>query len=334
MIEEFLNWFLSSDTVINPVIRDMVDYKNYFFAIGGLGAVAVLIESLKNAVKNQVFSVSNAFMVSTFLLLTFGMSMKPLTDFIAYLAKQTDMNTDLSEDEKLAMANMYRAMKIIELGKDYERLEEAGGGDVLAKAKIKIRMWTEQAKLQNSMQSPGVAKLFGFDASGLFEKAIGSFRPLLKLYFALMMNLYYIIIPIAFIFSIFKPGHFLKPLAKFTLYGCTFFIINLMEWVYFQFFLDRTITNGGIMSSLVIDAGAVLIGVVMVFVYIRAMEVARDMFPLSGQDAFGPMVGQALAATTFLLMSKTGMKGAPQKPTPPSGGGSGRAGGAVDITTS
>lgn len=332
MIEEFLNWFLSSDTIINPVVNRAVSYQNYFFAIGALGVIAIIIEGIKNAVKNQVFTVSNSFMVSTVLLLMFGMSMKPLTDGIAYLAKQTDHATDLNEDQKQAMTNMYRAMKIIELGKDYERLEEAGGADILSKAKIKIRMWTEQAKLQKSISEPAVSKLFGFDASGLVEKAVGSFRPLLKLYYAIMMNLYYIIIPIAFIFSIFKPGHFLKSLSKYTLYGCTFFVINAMEWIYFQFFLDRTITNGGIISSLVIDGAAVLISVLMVFVYFRAMAVARDMFPLSGEDTFGPMVGQALAAGTFLLMSKTGMKGAPPKPTPPSGGG-GNSGGAVDITT-
>jgi hypothetical protein len=296
----------------------------------GMGAVAIIIESLKSMGKYGKFYISNQWIVQTVLLIMFGIAMKPLTDGIAEIAKKVDVSTDLTEKEKENITMIYRGLKIQELSSDVERLEEEGAS-AWQVGKKKLELWTQEAQLGLQIRKPTESSLFGFSLSNLLEKLIGSFRPLMKLYFLIMANLYYLVICIAYFFSIFKGGHFLKPLAKYTLFCSCFFVINLMEYIYFNFFISNTISNASL-GSAIFDPATVLISFLMIFVYVRAMEVARDMFPLSGQDAFGPMVGQTLAATSLLLMSKAGIKQS-TPPKPINSGGNSNASAPADITS-
>lgn len=311
MIENFLDWYVDSEFVINPALQEAVTYAEYEIVMASLALLAILFEVIKNAVKKQDF-ISNEWLVGVILLWIVGGSMKPLLDGIAWGTKQLDTLTRLEDKDKTTMIRLAITKKRIELSNDIDSLVKETGGWNLQVAKKQVQLWQNDFKLASSLSGARpefVANPLGGLGLSLLEDVIGMFRVLLKMYYIAMMNIMYLIVPVAYVFSIFKPPHFLKALGTFTMYGLVLTIINFVQWVVFTIFIGETISTDS-MVDMVLSPGAILFDLLGIFLYLKAFYLARLAFPIPSEDTIGPMVGQALGIATYGVMSKLGMAGA------------------------
>ena len=334
MLEEFIQWYSNSDFIIHQTLRDELGYVEYTVVFGLLGVIAILFQSIKSAVKDQKFGVSNSYLVGIILLFMLGTALKPTMDGIAWLTKKTDEVTNLSEADKTAIITVKLYRKKAELSNNLDSLLQQNNGEWTAGLAYKqLQIWTTEFKMASSLigaSNIGVMPSWGFSIERTLEQLIGGIRGLLKIYYIAMMNLLYLVIPLAYVFSVFKPSHFLKPLGLFVLYGFVLTIINFVEWVIFVLFLEQTIDTNSL-GSMIFSTGAVLYDLLSILLYLKAMWLTRLIFPIPEEDVIGPMAGQALALTTYAVMSRLKIPGA-VKPKPQSGG-SGKTQGPVEVTT-
>lgn len=345
MIEQFIDWYLGSDSFIHERLSNAINYAEYSLIFGALGVIAVLIEVVRNAVKHKQFTISNQFIVGVLLLFIFGASLKPLLDFVAYSSKQLDLATNLSEKEKAAMkwTSLYKKKAALSSEVD-TLLAQNDGAMSIEIAQLKVNQWITEQRMAQSLDdltgmnihlSGATASVSGLGLDSVLDEILGAVRSLLKIYYISMMNVIYMIIPLSYVFSIFKPSHFLKPLGIFVLYAFVLTIINGIEYVMYLLFLSSSVDNAGIVSnmgSLFLGTGCLLWQILSCFIYLRAMWVTRLVIPISGEDTLGPMVGQAFVGATFLAMKALKLP-VPQEAKAAVGAAPNQSQGPVDVTT-
>lgn len=339
MFEDFFEWYSGSDSIISNTISNSLNYVEYSVVMGILAIVAILFEIIRNAVKESTLTLSNQFLVGTLLLFIFASGLKPAMDFIAWGSKQIDEATRINEQQKSMMLSVAQYRKGAELSTEIDSLLNQNGGQWTAGLAYKqLQVWTLDMKMAAnlmdatpSLPGNGIGLGFGLSLERVVQQAISGIRALLKVYYIAMMNILYVIIPIAFVFSVFKPTHFLKPLGLFLLYGLVLSVINFIEWVIFALFIEQTVNTNNL-GSMIFSTGAVLFDLLAVFLYLRAMYVTRLMVPIPEEDVIGPMVGQAFAAATFFAMKSMKMPIPKNLQSAAKGNDSGTQG-PVDITT-
>ncbi len=333
MIEQFLNWYTKSDFIINPQIANSLNYVEYEGMVAILGVLAILFNAIKNAVKNQSFGVSNEWLVSAIILIFVGGSIKPLMDGIAWVSKKSDQATLLTDKDKQTMVLLATIKKKVELSNEIDSLVNHGEWN-LQLAKKQVQVWVNDFKLASSLTGSSAGRAanpIGYVVTNTLEEIIGGFRALLKMYYIAMMNILYLIIPVSYVMSIFKPSHFLKPLGLYLLYGAVLTVINFIQWVIFTIFIGKTIGTDSLVD-MVLSPGAMLFDLLSILLYLRAMYFARLIFPIPAEDTMGPMAGQALGMATYMVMSKMSMGGAGALKSKLDNNKGGQAQGPVSIT--
>lgn len=336
MIEKFIEWYTDGDSLINPYIGDFLTDIEYMAVFGVLGVIAVIFKFGAGAV-NEKWGITNEYIASIVILILVAGILRFTLDGYAYVIKQVEKTTRITLEQQAKM-NDYMVNRYTN---DLEIQYDSIRNDPSASAASRAYAWARKSYLQynaaSKLSSNNTSTASSpFDFTKIFPdilKEISSMiRAGLKMFYVGMMNIYYLVIPIALVFAVFKPAHLLQSVGKFLMYGMVLIIINFIEWIMYTMFFASSVGSDSLIDISFI--GATLYDALAIFMYLKAFAITRDIIPSNVQEQMGGVVAQTAGMATVYgaqLMAGKGFKaaGAAAK----AAGGPNSSGGPIESVT-
>ncbi|MEQ6169111.1 hypothetical protein AAOE16_18070 [Ekhidna sp. MALMAid0563] len=315
MIEKFIEWYTEGNTLINPYIGDFLSDIEYLGVFAALGIFAVLFRFAAGAV-NEKLGVTNEYVASIILLFLVAGILRFTLDGYAYVIKQVEKSTRITLKQQNEMNDYMVNRYTNDLEMQYDSIQN----DASASAASRAYAWARKSYLQynaasklSSNSSNMASSPFDFTQimPNILREIASMIRAGLKMFYVGMMNIYYLIIPIALVFSVFKPAHVLQSIGKYAMYGMVIIVINFIEWIMYTMFYASSVNGNTLIDISFI--GATLYDALAIFLYLKAFSITRDIIPNNTQEQMGGVIAQsAMMATTFgaQMFAGKGMKAA------------------------